>query len=64
MKKNIKYDEAIRSLEEIVNKMENGETDVDSLVVQLKTAKDLIKLCKDKLSKVDAEVKAILGDQE
>lgn len=56
------YEEALSQLENIVAKMENDELDIDSMSQQLKTAQRLIKLCKDKLAKTDAEIKKILGD--
>ena len=43
-KQEIKYEEAIAQLEEIVRKMENGNLDIESLTTQLKTAHKLIKL--------------------
>lgn len=63
-KKEIKYEEAISELESIVDKMENGELDVDSMASELKKAQNLIKLCKDKLTKTDAEIKKILADDK
>ncbi len=64
MKKNMKYEDAMRELERIVAQMENGEPDIDSLAAQLKTAQELIKYCKDKLTKTDEEIKKILDGQE
>ncbi len=58
----MKYEEAVRQLEDIVAKMESNELDVDSLSQQLKTAQKLIKLCKDKLSLADSDIKKILQD--
>ena len=49
MKQNIKYEDAVRRLEDIVTRMENNELDIDTLSEQLKTAQQLMKLCKDKL---------------
>lgn len=60
----MKYEEAIQQLEAIVRKMESGEYDVDELAEQLKTAQKLIKLCRDKLTKADAEIKKILEKDE
>ena len=60
----MKYEEAIRQLEDIVAKMENDELDIDSLSQQLKTAQRLIKTCKDKLTKADKDIKAILDDNQ
>lgn len=62
MPKEIKYEEAMKQLETIVDKMENDELDIDSLGEQLKTAQKLIKLCKDKLTKTNEEIKKILED--
>ena len=60
----MKYEEAIRQMEDIVAKMENDELDIDSLSQQLKTAQRLIKTCKDKLTKADEDIKAILDDNQ
>lgn len=58
--KQFKYEDAIHELEGIVDSMENGEMDIDSMTAKLKRAQELIKLCKDKLTKTDAEIKKIL----
>lgn len=63
MAKELKYEEAVKQLEEIVQKMERGELDIDSLSQQLKTAQKLIKMCKDKLTKTDENLKAIMNKQ-
>jgi len=47
--------------EKIVGRMENGEMDVDAMTEELKTAKKIIKACRDKLTKTDEEIKKILG---
>lgn len=62
-KKEFKYEEAVAQLEDIVNKMENNELDIDQLSQQLKKAKELVKLCKDKLTKTDAEIKKLLDEE-
>lgn len=61
--KEMKYEEALRQLEGIVEKMENDELDIDQLSDQLKKAKKLVKLCKDKLTKTDAEIKKLLIEE-
>ena len=63
MPEKINYESAVRELEEIVRKMENDQLDIDSLTVQLKRAQQLVKLCKDKLTKTDDEIKQILEEQ-
>ncbi|MBR4898824.1 MAG: exodeoxyribonuclease VII small subunit [Prevotella sp.] len=59
----MKYEEALQQLETIVRKMEAGEYDIDELSEKLKEAQKLIKLCKDKLTKTDAEIKKILDKE-
>ena len=58
----MKYEEAVRQLEDIVRQMENDELDIDTLSEQLKTAQKLLKLCRDKLVHTDEEIKKILQD--
>ena len=60
MEKEIKYEAAVRQLEDIVSKLENNELDIDELSTELKKAQHLVKLCKDKLTKTDEEIKKIL----
>jgi exodeoxyribonuclease VII small subunit len=59
MSDHLKYEEALSQLETIVRKMESNEYDIDELAVQLKTAQQLIKFCKDKLTKTEAELQKI-----
>lgn len=63
MKKAPNYEEAVSQLEEIVQKMESGELDIDMMSTELKNAQQLIKLCKDKLTKTDEEIKKILAEK-
>ena len=56
MNEGAKYEEALAQLETIVRKMENNEYTIDELTVQLKSAQQLIKLCRDKLTKTEAEL--------
>ena len=60
MKEELKYEAAYAELQTIVRRMENDELDIDQMAEQLKRAQQLIKLCKDKLTKTDEEIKKIL----
>ena len=64
MSKEQKYEEAIAELQDIVRKMENDEYSIDEIAVQLKTAQRLIKFCKDKLTKTEAEISKIQAERE
>ena len=57
--KAIKYEDAIRQLEDIVEKLENNELDIDEMPEALKRAQQLLKLCRDRLTKTDAEIQKI-----
>ena len=58
------YNEAIEKLRQIVAAIEKDELDVDLLSEKVKEASRLIKLCKEKLYKVDADVQKVLEDLE
>lgn len=60
MNNELKYEEAVREIEQIVAKMESNTTDIDAMAEQLKRAQELIKLCKDKLTKTDEEIMKVL----
>ena len=60
----MKYEEAVSRLEEIVKKLENDELDIDQMAQQLKEAQQLIRLCKDRLTKVDADIKTVMDAQQ
>lgn len=59
----VKYEDAMREIERIVSSMENDEPDIDSLAQQLRRAQSLIRLCRDKLTKTDEEIKQLLSEE-
>jgi len=59
----ITYEQAFQELQTIVRRMENDELDIDQMTTQLKRAQQLIKLCRDKLTKTDEEIKKILAEE-
>lgn len=58
------YQEAVNEIDEILEKIENEELDVDELSEKVKRVSSLIKLCKDKLHKTEEEVENILKEME
>ena len=64
MNETMKYEEALAQLEGIVRKTESNELNIDEIAAQLKTAQQLIKFCKDKLSKTEAELSKIQTEGE
>ena len=61
-KKEESYKEAIEKLRRIVAEIDRDELDVDLLSEKVKEASRLIKLCKEKLYKVDEEVRNVLEE--
>ena len=59
----MKYEQAFAEVQAIVRRMENNELDIDQLSEQLRRAQQLIKFCKDKLTKTDEEIKKILAEK-
>lgn len=59
-----KYSKSIKRLEEIIEKIENEEIDVDELSERVKEAVALIKVCKGKIEKAELEVKQVVEDFE
>lgn len=62
MDKNLKFEQAIKQLEEITSRMEENSIDIDRLLEDVKTANQLIKMCRKRLADADAEVNEILED--
>ena len=60
--KAIKYEDAIRQLDDIVEKLENNELDIDEMPEALKRAQQLLKLCRDRLTKTDEEIQKIQAE--
>jgi exodeoxyribonuclease VII small subunit len=61
-KKELSYKDAFARLEEIQDLIESGNLDVDELSEKLKEASVLLKICKEKLFKVNEETKKILEE--
>ena len=61
-KQELKYEDSVRQLETIVDKLESNELGIDQLSSELKKAQQLIKLCKEKLTKTDNEIKKLLDN--
>ena len=57
------YTKAVARLEEIMEAVQGGKLDVDELSGLLKEASELVKFCREKLYKVDEEVKSLLDDK-
>lgn len=59
-KKTLKYADAIREIEQILEKFRTEQLDVDTLASEVKRATELISACKNRLKEVESEVSKIL----
>ena len=62
--KKMTYAEAMARLEEIMGKIQGGKIDIDELAGLLKEAQELVKFCREKLYKVDEEIKSLTEESE
>ena len=58
------YTESYNELQLIVNKMEYGNISIDELQANILQAKELIKICKLRLSKIEVDVNKLISDIE
>jgi exodeoxyribonuclease VII small subunit len=58
------YREAVAEMEEILEKIESGELDVDELAAKVKRVSQLLKYCKEKLGTTEKEIQEIISEME
>ena len=59
---NIKFEEALLKLEEIVDKLEAGDISLDDSLKVFEEGNDLVKLCLKKLNEAEQKLKSISDD--
>ncbi len=63
-KSKISYTDAIGEVEQILARFNDEQMDIDEMGKQVKRAAELIRLCKERLHKVENEVADILKEEE
>ena len=58
----LSFEESLEKLEEIVNKLENGDVPLDDAIEEFKKAMDLVKVCNDKLNDAEESIAKIVKD--
>ncbi len=67
MEKTKKFEENMKELEQIINELETGETDLDESIRKYTTAMKLVKDCDEKLKAVEEQVSKMVlenGEEE
>lgn len=58
--KQISYNEAYHELQTILNDIKERNVDVDKLAAKVKRARELIKICEERIKKAEVEVEDII----
>ena len=58
------FEDSLEKLEEIVNKLENGDVPLDEAIDEFKKAMDLVKLCENKLNSAEEAIAKIVHDND
>jgi len=59
-KEKIKYDAAVAEIEEILEKIEEGDLGVDELAEKVNRVSQLLKICRDRLHATEEQINKIL----
>jgi exodeoxyribonuclease VII small subunit len=62
-KEKISYSDAVREIETILQKIEEGKLDVDELAEKVSRVTDLLKICRDKLYRTESQLGKILEEE-
>ena len=60
MEKKVKFEDKIKTLENIINELESGEIDLDESINKYTEAMKLVKECEEKLKNVEEQVNKIV----
>lgn len=60
--KEVKFEDKIKELEEIINELESGEIDLEASIEKYTKAMKLVKECDEKLKTIEEEVNKIVTE--
>ena len=58
----LSFEESLEKLEEIVNKLENGDVPLDEAIEEFNNAMQLVKSCNEKLNNAEESIAKIVKD--
>jgi exodeoxyribonuclease VII small subunit len=61
--KDMKYEDALAKIEDIVSELEQKEVSIDELIKRVDFAKQLVDFCQDKLIKTEKEIEKIIEEK-
>lgn len=63
-KEELSFEESLKKLDEIVKKLENGDTPLDDAIKDFNEAMTLAKSCDEKLKNAEESISKIIGEDE
>ena len=61
--KDMKYEEALAKIEDIVSELEKKEVSIDELIKRVEFAKKLVDFCQLKLTKTEKDIEKIIEEK-
>ena len=62
MEEKLSFEESLEKLEEIVNRLENGDVPLDDAIDEFNKAMQLVKVCNDKLNSAEEAIAKIVQE--
>jgi len=62
--KDIKFEESLKKLEDIVSQLENGVDELDDLVALFEQGSELVNYCYEKLNKIENKIEVLNQKQQ
>lgn len=62
MEKKVKFEDQVKELEQIINELENGNTDLEESIEKYTKAMKLVKSCDEKLKNIEETVNKIVAE--
>lgn len=62
MEKKVKFEDQVKELEQIINELENGNTDLEESIEKYTKAMKLVKACDEKLKNIEETVNKIVAE--
>ncbi|MCK9476836.1 MAG: exodeoxyribonuclease VII small subunit [Candidatus Muirbacterium halophilum] len=62
--KNLKFEQALKELQSIVEHFENGDIELDDAIEKFKRGSELVKICETKLNDAEGKINELLGNNQ
>jgi exodeoxyribonuclease VII small subunit len=63
-KNNVKFEDALKELQLIVEHFENGDIELEEAIEKFKRGSELVKICETKLNEAEGKINELLGNNQ